>query len=974
MQVLRFEKDWLIDKDENNCGESLGWNKEISPTAISAFVPSIIQQFLPEYHGVAFYWKKFNADFSCSDTDRILLNFGGVDYKAEVWLNGIKLGSHEGGEEPFSFDITSVIKFNNENLLAVRVVNPTDKIIDGFTLYETPHRNKITKKGAGSNLNHGGIWYNVDVSIVPAICIDDVFITGDIDSGIMQIDLDLFSCAKDSANVDVDITVLDKKGGNVVVFNDVYRIKNAQNRTSKQFKVKIQEHKLWSVDEPNLYSVRITIKSKYGTDEKVNNFGFRHFCIKDGYFTLNGKKLFLCSSHTGNAFPIGQMIPTKVEQTNKDMLYAKSCGFNMIRSIAGQLRPEQLDFADEIGLLVYEECLASWCMLYSQWVVWTDENDYQALRKRREDLLLPQNTQPVYERWENATSAMIKRDRNHPSIVAWGLLNETKYNGIFLTAVNYLPKLRKLDESRLVFLNSQRTDYRFEYGSASNPYSNKWDNVLGNDGIEEDSIIQEPGQEKHFCDEGGFIGPSPRAGDTHVYGNFPFGKNYVATIRSLGFDTPLPVFLSETGVGSLFNVTEEYKHFVQHGQREDLEDASWLKAQSDSLQKDWERLNLYRVYPFIDDFLKESQRINAQDRYRFFNVVRSNPRICGYSLTGLLDHGMCGEGLWSYWRKMKKDMFDAVSDGWSKLRFCLFATEHGYSGEEIELECVLANSGILESGEYTADFAIVGQNGTVMTFSHTFMLDKNDFATPVFKKKVVLNVPTGKYTLTARLDKGAPCGDKLFFYITNKKDLPIINDTVYVKGLNDDNVATLSAHGLKVVQYNGQTDGIVLLGNVELSDVKRAINSAKAGAKIAFVYHKPFFNEGVMQALEFSDDLSICNKRDWLYHKEYVTTPDTIFDGLNIGIVDSVRYGQIFPHKVFVTKKTPPYVISPGFITGYHDEPTAYGQYWASFAYDIEKGKVLLSTFNVEDNAFHPVSVRLLLNIINYLKNDKTKL
>ncbi|MBO5755321.1 MAG: hypothetical protein J6R89_04620, partial [Clostridia bacterium] len=93
-----------------------------------------------------------------------------------------------------------------------------------------------------------------------------------------------------------------------------------------------------------------------------------------------------------------------------------------------------------------------------------------------------------------------------------------------------------------------------------------------------------------------------------------------------------------------------------------------------------------RLFPFPDAALKESQRINADDRKRIFDILRSNPRICGYSITGLLDHGMCGEGLWSYWRRWKPGMFDAISDGFSRLRFSLFVTPCVYSGNEITVE------------------------------------------------------------------------------------------------------------------------------------------------------------------------------------------------------------------------------------------------------------------------------------------------
>jgi beta-galactosidase/beta-glucuronidase len=120
--------NWFIATDPDNTGISDNWQNAIQESCIPAFVPSIIQQFFPSYHGVAWYWNTFKNTLSMGN-DRVLLRFGGVDYKATVWLNGVLLGSYEGGETPFDFDVTDYLK--EDNLLAVRVLNPTDKMIDG---------------------------------------------------------------------------------------------------------------------------------------------------------------------------------------------------------------------------------------------------------------------------------------------------------------------------------------------------------------------------------------------------------------------------------------------------------------------------------------------------------------------------------------------------------------------------------------------------------------------------------------------------------------------------------------------------------------------------------------------------------------------------------------------------------------------------------------------------------------------------
>ena len=83
-------------------------------------------------------------------------------------------------------------------------------------------------------------------------------------------------------------------------------------------------------------------------------FGFRELRVVNGWFRLNGKRIFLRSTHTGNHFPIGQQVAVDHDLLRRDLVLAKASGFNAVRFIAGVAWPEQLDFCDEIGLMVYE--------------------------------------------------------------------------------------------------------------------------------------------------------------------------------------------------------------------------------------------------------------------------------------------------------------------------------------------------------------------------------------------------------------------------------------------------------------------------------------------------------------------------------------------------------------------------------------------------------------------------------------------
>ena len=177
-----LEQDWYIAKDENDTGKAEGWERGIPSFAVRAKVPSVIQEFFPEYHGLAYYFCRFTPLLDRGEGERVLLRFGGVDYRADVYLNGTHLGTKECPETPFSFDVTSLLT-EGENLLAVRVLNPTDRVIDGIHLQNVPHRNKTAKKMAGSNLNHGGIWYGVSLEVRPRVYLEDIFLLPSAPSG-----------------------------------------------------------------------------------------------------------------------------------------------------------------------------------------------------------------------------------------------------------------------------------------------------------------------------------------------------------------------------------------------------------------------------------------------------------------------------------------------------------------------------------------------------------------------------------------------------------------------------------------------------------------------------------------------------------------------------------------------------------------------------------------------------------------------
>jgi hypothetical protein len=935
---------WKIAKDPANLGREGKWFEGVRTDAQDAPVPGIIQQVFPAYHGVAWYWNSFRINRALPAGERTVIHFGAVDYLADVWINGTHVGSYEGGETPFEFDITALIKPQGDNLLAVRVLNPTDEPIDGFVLRQTPARNKMMKPLAGSTYNSGGIMYPVHLRFVPPVNITDIFVRPDLKTGRIAVTLTVNNSTTAALNGQLSANVSAAVAGDELDRQGATR-NFPPGRSEHELTLDVREPRAWNLDDPFLYRVDAGV-SAAGQREHQRSVrcGFRDFRVVDGWFHLNGKRIFLKSTHTGNVMPIGQLVPPTPDLVRRDLINAKASGFNTVRFISGVGYPEQLDFCDEIGLMVYQESFAAWVL---------------------------EDSPKMKERFDRNTGDMVRRDRNHPSVTIWGLLNETYDGPVFRHAVEYLPALRALDPTRLVLLSSGRWDAQWSIGSVSNPGGTTWERVWGTESA--DSPISPP--TKH---DRGYI---EKSGDVHYYPEVPLTPEAEKFIRTLGSDMK-PVLLSECGIGSLFNVIREQRHYEQVGARPDLVDHALLRHQSDALIADWKRLGFDDVYPFPEDMLLDSQRLHARQRTIIFDVIRSNPRLNGYNLTGMLDHAMTGEGLWNFWREWKPATFEAVTDGWSSLRWCLFSDAmHVYAGRPVTLEAVLANEEVLKPGEYPARFRVLGPNGLVWEKSTTVTVpESNPLAIPVLRETVVINGPAGEYTFAATLERGgAPTGGRLKFFLSNPESLPTLTGIAVSWGLSDKARQWLAGRGLQVQSVTDSIPAgtrLVLVGLPENATEPKMWQALQermvAGGTVLFLDGKLFQENDTATAwLPVQNKGKAYTFNDWLYHKECVSRRHPVLAGLQgPGIMDWDYYGPVIPHDVFEGIDTPDDVIAASFVTGHHSIDKGYASAVLMGAWQRGSGRFVLSTPYILGNLdTHPAADRLLVNLILYSQN-----
>jgi Glycosyl hydrolases family 2, TIM barrel domain/Glycosyl hydrolases family 2/Glycosyl hydrolases family 2, sugar binding domain len=939
--AVTLDSGWLIATDPNNVGRDQSWFRSPQPGAKATRIPSVLQESFPAYHGLVWYWLQFKPDPLPFARGRYLLRFNAVDYLVDVWLNSVHLGSHEGSETPFVLDATDLIRPGVENTLSLRVLNPDNQPIDGIVLPETPHRNKVVQFTPGNSFDYGGILLPVELLLTPAVRIASLHLRSDWKTGLVRIDCELNNASKrtHTAQIDFSITRTTKDEPLLV---DAASFTVPMGDSTVQHEVQIKSHRLWQLDDPCLYRLQARLQTTDTEDihQASSCFGFRDFRVVDGYFRLNGRRIFVKSTHTGNHVPLGQVVPPPgyPDLLRRDLLYAKASGFNMVRYISGLAYPDELSMCDELGLLVYEETLAAWMLADSP---------------------------KMKQRYESCVREMILRDRNHPSVAVWGMLNETKDGPLFREAVSALPLVRSLDETRLVLLSSGRFDGHLGVGSVSNPGSSEWEPTWG------EEAPGAPIVEMKYPSGVGI-------GDFHLYPRVPQTPEVNRMMRTLGQNSK-PVFLSEYGIGSMMNVIHEMRMYQQAGIQQDAEDFVLMRSMADRLTADWSRFAMETAYPYPETLLEMSQRAMAHHRLLGFHLIRSNPKLCGFNLTGMLDHAMTGEGLWRFWRDWKPGVFDAVCDGWAPVRWCLFAEPgHTYLGRPVTLEAVLANEDTLHAGTYPVQFRVLGPNGSVWQHESAISIMQTDapLAVPALKEEVVLRGPAGSYELVPFIQRAAPPETRWKFYLSDPQSLPNLDQQAASCHMPKNVEAWLNLHGVHVTPLSAAAaEGrqLILVGDVSkepavAGEWQQLAARMATGSTVVFLSPLAFERDKKASAwLPLANKGRIYEFTDWLYHKECVAKPHPVFAGLQgSGILDWDYYGPVLPHYLLDGQDTPAEVIAAAFAAGY-STPGGYASGVLLGSYKFGAGQFFVNTFPLlENNDTHPAADLLLLNLIQY--------
>ncbi|MGA9979785.1 MAG: glycoside hydrolase family 2 TIM barrel-domain containing protein [Candidatus Sulfotelmatobacter sp.] len=362
------------------------------------------------YEFVSLYRRRFKLPPETRGK-RVFVDFEGVMTASTVWINGTKLGEYKGGYTPFSFELTQHLDFNGENALAVDVDSSERPDIPPFG-YEIDY------------LTFGGIYREVSLRVVPATFIENIFVRPkNVRTASPELDVDCFVQHTEASHaLTIEVELLD---GERVVAKASQPLPSSGGAASEPVAHTVHLEglsgiKLWSMEERNLYSVRVKLhRGAQLLDEDSRRFGFREAQFTDHGFELNGKILKLRGLDRHQTFPfVGQAMPGRAQRRDAQILRNKlKC--NIVRTSHYPQSRHFLDACDEVGLLVLEE-IPGWQHIGDE--AW-QEISVDNVRR------------------------MIRRDWNHPSIILWGVrINESRDNHDFYTKTNAVA--HQLDPTR----------------------------------------------------------------------------------------------------------------------------------------------------------------------------------------------------------------------------------------------------------------------------------------------------------------------------------------------------------------------------------------------------------------------------------------------------------------------------------------------------------------------------------------------
>ncbi|MBP1993858.1 glycoside hydrolase family 2 protein [Paenibacillus eucommiae] len=414
-------REWQYQVDQDNLGETRGWFQpewdKSGWLKVEAPQPrDYYEKAFWSYEGIGWYAAEVTTDLvDLNSLQKIVFN--SVSGHARVWINGTYLGEHYGTYLPFEFWITPYLEQNGKNEIVMRVDNR--------------HREEWLPGGPVVEwVQYGGILQKVTIDSIGFQHVSSLQIRtamGEADKAVVICEMEIANRTDTSLEGIVQLELPEEK--QTIISEHAVQC-GPNESTIVQFEIEVSNAELWSLESPYLYTLGVKLTSgQMILDEVSQRFGIRTIESVGNQILLNGKPIMIKGFNRYDEYAeYGPNVPESV--IREDLLKIKSTGANLVRVHYPQA-PVHLDIMDEIGLLFMEEVPLNW---------WLSEG--------ADRTFIPE----VVDLAEKALEEMIRRDWNHPCVIAWSMCNESGTNSEDGDASvrRLMRRAKELDPSRLV--------------------------------------------------------------------------------------------------------------------------------------------------------------------------------------------------------------------------------------------------------------------------------------------------------------------------------------------------------------------------------------------------------------------------------------------------------------------------------------------------------------------------------------------
>jgi hypothetical protein len=402
------------------------------PYPVESALSGVMKAFKPDQR--LWYRRTFTVP-AAWNRQRVLLHFGAVDWESKVFVNGQSIGSHRGGYDEFSFDITSRLKSGAPNEIVVAVTDPSDES------WQLRGKQVLFPQGAAYTAT-SGIWQTVWLEPVPQSSIEKLKIVPDLKNGALKLTVNGRTPPRKTR---VEIAVADGQktvatasgvsGGELSppVLENLAWYKSTSVKTVADLEIPLPNAHLWTSDDPFLYDLTVTLKDESGQvlDSVKSYFGMRDVAVghdQNGNTRLmfNGKPIVLAGALDQGFWPDGIYTAPTDAALKFDVEAAKRLGLNAIRKHI-KIEPARYYYwCDKLGLLVLQDMPAGYAGDPFTDAVTNPEGALQN---------------------ESEMRTLIQQNWNHPSIIMWIMYNEGWGQHDTLETARWA---KQLDPSRLI--------------------------------------------------------------------------------------------------------------------------------------------------------------------------------------------------------------------------------------------------------------------------------------------------------------------------------------------------------------------------------------------------------------------------------------------------------------------------------------------------------------------------------------------